>query len=62
MADVVVPITIPSRSELWSRVCLAKSVLSHRPATSETAAVALRALDGVTLAELASTPPVAEAG
>jgi len=63
MADVV-PIAVPSRSDLWGRVCLAKSILAHRPASPETARVALHALDGASITELANPvdPPVPEVG
>jgi hypothetical protein len=58
MADVV-PITAPSRAELWSRLCLAKSMLSHRAPSRDTVAVVLQVLDGAGIADL--IPPAAVA-
>jgi hypothetical protein len=42
----VTPISVPTRTELWYRVRLAQSLLSHRPPTIETAQVVSRVLDG----------------
>lgn len=52
MADVL-PIVVPGRAELWRRLQLVRSVLQQRPSTPDTAAVALRVLDGVSLETLA---------
>lgn len=49
----VSPIDMPSRTELWYRLQLAKAVLGHRPLTSDTAAVVLRVLDGARIETLA---------
>jgi hypothetical protein len=49
----VSPIDMPSRTELWHRVQLAKAVLGHRPLTVGTKAVVLQVLDGVRIDELA---------
>ena len=51
MTDLI-PTDVPTRSELWERVCLARSVLSHRAATPETARIALQALEGASIADL----------
>lgn len=45
IADVV-PIGIPPRSVMWRRHQLAKSLLSHRELTKETAELVVAALDG----------------
>lgn len=53
MPDInVVPISMPSRSDLWARVCLAQSVLSHRTPSRDTVAVALQVLAGVGIDDL----------
>lgn len=49
----VTPINIPSRTELWYRVQLAKSLLGHRPLSPDTAALVLRVLDGARIEALA---------
>jgi hypothetical protein len=49
----VSPIGMPSRTELWYRVQLAKAVLGHRSLTAGTKAIALRVLDGARIDELA---------
>ncbi|WP_185845865.1 hypothetical protein [Kibdelosporangium aridum] len=51
MADVL-PITVPSRAELWRRLQLARSILAQRESTPDTH-VLLRVLDGVPLETLA---------
>lgn len=43
---LVVPINVPARSELWHRQQLAKSLLSHRPYSPETAQLVLDILNG----------------
>lgn len=58
MADVV-PIAAPSRSELWARLCLAQSVLSHRTPSRDTVDVALQVLAGAGIEDL--VPPMAVA-
>lgn len=58
MADVV-PITVPSRSELWARVCLAQSVLAHRTPSRDTTATVLQVLAGAGIDELVPPPVVA---
>lgn len=42
----VTPLTIPSRTELWRRLRLAQSLLSHRPACPATSALVIEVLDG----------------
>ncbi|NIJ10613.1 hypothetical protein FHU38_000957 [Saccharomonospora amisosensis] len=42
----VIPITTPSRAELWQRNQLARSLLSHRPCSTETTRLVLAVLDG----------------
>lgn len=42
----IVPITVPLRSELWRRLRLAESLLSHRPLTEGTRCEVLRVLRG----------------
>jgi hypothetical protein len=49
----VSPIGMPSRTELYHRVQLAKAVLDHRPLTAGTKAVVLRVLDGARIEDLA---------
>lgn len=51
MADVL-PIGVPSRSELWRRQQLARSLLGHRDVTPENAALIRRVLDGEQIDEL----------
>jgi hypothetical protein len=48
----VSPIGMPSRTELWHRVQLARSVLEHRALTPDTKAVVLRVLDGDRIEDL----------
>lgn len=48
----VTPITVPSRTDLWYRVQLAKAVLSHREYTKDTAALLLAILDGAQIGDL----------
>ena len=54
MADVV-PIKSPSRAELWSRICLAQSILAHRTPSRGTTATVLQVLAGAGIADL--VPP-----
>lgn len=46
MTANVLPISTPSRSELWRRQQLARSLIAHRGYTRETAELVQRALDG----------------
>jgi hypothetical protein len=48
----VTPIAIPSRTDLWYRVQLAKSVLGHREYTCDTAVLLLAILDGASIEAL----------
>lgn len=48
----VTPISIPTRTDLWYRVQLAKAVLGHREYTRDTAALVLAILDGASIGEL----------
>ncbi|MEV8610087.1 hypothetical protein AB0383_19545 [Amycolatopsis sp. NPDC051373] len=45
VADVM-PISVPSRAELWRRTQLAKSLLGHRTPTPELARLLLAVLNG----------------
>lgn len=49
----VVPLTVPGRSELWRRVRLARSLLSHRFAASADVELLRRVLDGEPIEDLA---------
>jgi hypothetical protein len=51
LADVL-PISEPSRAELWRRHQLALSVLDQRGASTETAVLVQRILSGASLDEL----------
>jgi hypothetical protein len=51
LADVL-PISAPSRAELWRRSQLALSVLDQRGETAETAALVRRILFGASVDEL----------
>lgn len=51
-AGRVTPISVPSRTDLWYRVQLAKAVISHREYTKDTAAVVLAILDGAQIGDL----------
>jgi hypothetical protein len=42
---------------LWPRMQLARSILQHRPPDAATVALALRALDGVSIDKLQGDPP-----
>lgn len=46
------PIDVPTRTDLWYRVQLAKAVLGHREYTRDTAALVLAILDGARIGEL----------
>jgi len=48
----VTPISIPTRTDLWYRVQLAKALLGHRPLNPGTAALLLRVLDGERIDDL----------
>jgi hypothetical protein len=48
----VLPLTVPSRGELWRRLQLARAVLAQRPATADTAAVVLSILNGAPIEDL----------
>lgn len=52
MTADVVPIGIPSRAELWRRLQLARAVLNHRPSNTDTIAVVMDVLNGVTVDRL----------
>lgn len=51
MADVL-PFDVPARSDLWYRVQLARSVLTHRPSTPENWALLTAILNGATIDDL----------
>lgn len=51
MTADVLPINVPSRAELWRRLQLARSLLSHRASTAETGLL-LRVLDGESIEDL----------
>lgn len=46
------PIDVPTRTDLWYRVQLAKAVLGHRQLTPATAALLLRVLNGDRIEDL----------
>lgn len=48
----VTPIDVPSRTDLWYRVQLAKAVLGHREYARHTAILLLAILDGASIEEL----------
>lgn len=48
----VTPISIPTRTDLWYRVQLAKAVLAHREYTRDTAVLLLAILDGAEIEAL----------
>jgi len=48
----VTPIAIPTRTDLWYRVQLAKAVLGHREYTRDTAVLLLAILDGAEIEDL----------
>lgn len=48
----VTPITVPTRTDLWYRVQLAKAVLGHREYTKDTASLLLAILDGARIEDL----------
>lgn len=50
MTADVLPITVPSRAELWRRLQLARSVLAHRGPGQTT--LLLRVLDGESIESL----------
>lgn len=52
VAARVTPISVPSRTELWYRIQLAKAVLGHRDYTKDTAALLLAILDGAQITDL----------
>lgn len=55
LADVL-PISAPSRAELWARHQLALSVLDQRGASTETAALVRRILSGEPIETLTLRP------
>jgi hypothetical protein len=57
-ADVL-PLTLPSRAELWLRLQLARSVLGHRPPGQTTVALLLRVLDGESIESLIASGSLA---
>lgn len=48
----VTPIDVPTRTDLWYRVQLAKAVLGHREYTRDTAVLVLAVLDGASIEDL----------
>lgn len=48
----VTPIGIPTRTDLWYRLQLAKAVLGHREYTRDTAVLVLAILDGKQIDDL----------
>lgn len=59
MSADVLPITVPSRAELWLRLQLARSVLAHRPPGESTVALLRRVLDGEPIESLIGSGVVA---